>query len=145
MPLPLAVALEIASGNFLNSETYKVALYTLALNDTSAQNFTSAAAAVETTGTGYTAGGFTLAAGAFAADFWGLSATTAVFDPFDTVSSVGSTFTFLSLLVYAPSAARVNNGLYFFNAGADQVLNNGQLTIVWPIPDSVTGLVRVPQ
>ena len=145
MPLPLAVALEIASGNFLNSETYKTSLYTSDLNSTTAQNFTSAAAATETTGTGYTAGGFTLAPGAFNPDFWGLSATTAVYDVADTQSAVGSTFTFRSLLVYAPSAARVNNGLYFFNAGADQIVSNGQLTIVWPIPDSVTGLVRVPQ
>jgi len=144
MPLPLALALEIASGNFLNSEVYKCSLYTAPLNDTSAQNFTSASAAGETTGTGYTAGGFTLAPGS-PPDYWRLSATTAVYDPFDVVSNPGSTFTFISLLVYAPSAARVNNGLYFFNAGTDQVVNNGTLTIVWPVADSVTGLVRVPQ
>lgn len=142
MTLPDAVALEIARGNFLEAGTYKVALYTADLTGVTAQSYS---VTNEASGTGYTAGGFTLAVGAFNPNFWGLVTTTAVFDPADTQSGTGSTFTFRSLLVYNSTAANPNDGLYFFNAGADQIVSNGQLTIIWPAPDATNGLVRVPQ
>ena len=140
MSLPDAVALEIARGNFVDTGVFKTALYTVPLTGVTAQAY---AVTNETTGTGYTAGGFTLAA--LAATFWILSVTTAVFSPANVVSSAGSTFTFISLLIYNSTAVQTNDGLYFFNAGTDQVVSNGTLTIVWPTADATTGLVRVPQ
>lgn len=141
MTLPDAVALSIARGQFPEGDTYKVALYTVALTGVTAQAYS---VTNETSGTGYTAGGFTLAVGAFNPNFWGLVTTTAIFDPADTQSGTGSTFTFQSILVYNDTDAG-DVGLYFFNAGGDQVVSNGQLTIIWPTPDAANGLVRVPQ
>lgn len=142
MTLPDAVALEIARAKFPDADTYKVALYTVALvAGSTAQAYS---ATNETSGTGYTAGGFTLAVGTFNPAFWGLVSTTAIFDPADTQSGTGSTFTFQSLLIYNDTDVG-DVGLYFFNAGGDQIVSNGQLTIVWPNPDASNGLVRVPQ
>ena len=141
MTLPDAVALAIARGQFPEGDTYKVALYATDLTTVTAQTYE---VANETSGTGYTAGGFTLAVGTFNPNFWGLVTTTAIYDPADTQSGTGSTFTFQSLLIY--NDTDVNDvGLYFFNAGADQIVSNGQLTIIWPTPDATNGLVRVPQ
>ena len=139
MSLPDGVALELASGGFPDAGPYKVALYT---TDRTGANATDYTATLETSGTGYTAAGFALVAGAFSTDFWGLVTTTAVFDAADTQSGTGSTFTFRSLLVYITGSGK---GLYYFNAGADQVVSNGQLTIIWPTPDASNGLVRLPQ
>jgi len=141
MTLPDAVALEIARAKFPDADTYKVALYTTDRTGSTAQAYTATA---ETSGTGYTAGGFTLAVGTFNPAFWGLVSTTAIFDPADTQSGTGSTFTFRSLVIYNDTDAG-DVGLYYFNAGADQIVSNGQLTIVWPTPDASNGLVRVPQ
>ena len=141
MTLPDAVALEIARAKFPDADTYKVALYTVPLDGTTSQAY---AVTNETSGTGYTAGGFTLAVGAFNPNFWGLVTTTAIFDPADTQSGTGSTFTFQGLLIYNDTDAS-DVGLYFFNAGSDQIVSNGQLTIIWPTPDAANGLVRLPQ
>lgn len=141
MSLPTAVALEIARGNFPEAGTFRCALYDTVLNGTSAQAY-STTNELATAG-GYTQGGFLLAA--LGALFWVLSVTTAVFAPANVVSSAGSTFTFIALLIYNSAGVETNNGLYFFNAGSNQVVSNGTLTIVWPTADSATGLVRVPQ
>ena len=142
MSLPDAVALELARANFPEAGVYKVALYTVALTGVTAQAFSITN---ETSGTGYTTGGFTLAVGTFNPNFWGLVTTTAIFDPADTQSGTCSTFTFHSLLVYNSTAPGANDGLYFFNAGGDQIVSNGQLTIIWPVADATNGLVRLPQ
>ena len=70
--------------------------------------------------------------------------STAIWSVIATQSGTGSTFTFQSLLIYNVTGA-ADIGLYFFNAGSDQIVSNGQLTIVWPVADDTTGLVRVPQ
>ena len=140
MSLPTEVAIELCRGTFPEAGVFKVSLYTVDLTVTTAQLFS---VSNETSGTGYTSGGFALAADG--PNFWRTVTTTAVYSPAQTQSATGSTFTFRSLLVYNSTAVNPNNGLYFFNAGADQVVSNGQLTIVWPTADATTGLVRVPQ
>ena len=143
MTLPTSVALEIAQGAFPEGETYKVALFLAPLTVTTAHDLASAiAGGTQTTGTGYTAGGFTLTQEGGA--FWRIVGSTAIWSVIATQSGTGSTFTFQSLLIYNVTGA-ADIGLYFFNAGSDQIVSNGQLTIVWPVADDVTGLVRVPQ
>ena len=144
MTLPTAVALEIAQGAFPEGDTYKVALFLAPLTVTSSKNFADAVAAgtEASTADGYPAGGFTLTSeGTF---FWRIVGSTAIYSVLSTQSGTGATFTFQSLLIYNFTDAG-DIGLYFFNAGADQIVSNGQLTIVWPVADDVTGLVRVPQ
>jgi hypothetical protein len=145
MSLPTAVELQIARGSFPDAGSFFMALYTTILNVTTAINY-SPTGEVAPSGN-YDTKGFAMAAGAFSTDFWGQSAATAVFDAADTQSPVSSTFTFRSLLVYndTPTTPIADPGLYFFDAGSNQVVSNGQLTVIWPTPDSVTGLVRVPQ
>jgi len=145
MSLPTAVELQIASAQFPNAGAYFMALYTTILNVTTAINYSATGEVAA--GGNYTTKGFAMAVGTFTPDFWGQSAATAVFDAADTQSPVASTFTFRSLLVYndTPTTPLADPGLYFFDAGSNQIVSNGQLTVIWPTPDSVTGLVRVPQ
>lgn len=150
MTLPNDVALEVARAKFPTDDAYKVALFINDLTVVSAVNFALAdagATEVDDAADGYSTGGFTLSFGAFSGSFqgfWGQVGTTAIYDPADTISQTGSTFTFRSLLIYNDTNAS-DLGLYFFNAGSDQIVSNGQLTIVWPVADAVTGLVRLPQ
>ena len=148
MSLPTGVELQLALGQFPTSGTYMMALYTTILNVTTSISYSATGEVAA--GGNYTTKGFAMAVGTFTPEYWGQSAATAVFDAADTTSPVASTFTFRSLLVYndtptADSPRVIDPGLYFFDAGGDQVVSNGQLTVIWPTPDSTTGLVRVPQ
>jgi len=142
MSLPTEVAIELCRGTFVEAGAFKVSLYTVDLTVTTAQNY-AGNTGNETVGTGYPITGFPLSSDG--PNFWRTVGATAVYAPAETQSSTGSTFTFRSILIYNSTATNPNDGLYFFNAGSDQVVSNGQLTIVWPTPDATTGLVRVPQ
>ena len=145
MSLPTGVELQIASAQFPNAGVFMMALYTTVLNAATANNYSATGEVAA--GGNYTTKGFAMAVGDFTPDYWGQSSATAVFDAADTTSPVASTFTFRSLLIYndTPTTPLADPGLYWFDAGSNQIVSNGQLTVIWPTADSVTGLVRVPQ
>jgi len=148
MSLPTGVELQLSLGQFPTSGAYFMALYTTILNVTTAISYSATGEVAA--GGGYSTKGFAMAVGTFTPEYWGQDNTTAVFDPADTASGGGDTFTFRSLLVYndtptADAPRVIDPGLYWFDAGSSQVVSNGTLTVIWPTPDDTTGLVRVPQ
>jgi hypothetical protein len=125
----LALDLELA--------THKIALFT----NTITPNFSTDTAygvapynANEVTGTGYTAGGYTLTGAT-----WSESPTESLmFDATD-ITSASTTFTGArGGLIYADALAG-NNAICLVNFGADYSPNNGTFTITW----AATGIFAI--
>lgn len=113
-------------------DTFKIALYTSA--STIGAATTVYTATNEAVGTGYTAGGATLASVTPT-----LSGITAIVDFTDvTISTV--TLTYRKALIY--NSTKANRAVAVFDFGSDRVISGGNLIIQMPVPDPSSAILR---
>lgn len=121
-----------------DTDTIKVALLTNAYTpDQDAHNYFDDVVANEVTGTGYTAGGLTLANKTNAYN----SATNVIVLDADDVTWSSSTITARYAVVYdaSPATNATKPLIGYVDFGSDQSSSNGNFTITW----DATGIVRV--
>jgi hypothetical protein len=113
-------------------DTFKIALYTSA--STIGAATTVYTATNEAVGTGYTAGGATLASVTPT-----LNGITAIVDFADvTISTV--TLTYRKALIY--NSTKANRAVAVFDFGSDRVISGGNLIIQMPLPDPSSAILR---
>jgi hypothetical protein len=113
-------------------DTFKIALYTSA--STISDSTTVYSTTNEAVGTGYTAGGATLASVTPT-----LSGITAIVDFADvTISAV--TLTYRKALIY--NSTKANRAVAVFDFGSDRVISGGNLVIQMPTPDASSAILR---
>lgn len=125
---------EVMQGVHASADTYKIALYTSAATldkTTAVYSVTN-----EVVGTGYTAGGATLAGLNIA-----LSGDTAVLDFTTDPSWPTASITARGALIY--NSSKGNKAVAAFNFGSDITSTNGTFTAQLPAPDAANGLVRI--
>jgi hypothetical protein len=118
----------------MNTDTFKIALYTSAATldaSTTAYSATNEVAS----GGGYTTGGNTLSGGSIST-----SGTTAFVDFSDTTWS-GSTFTARGALIY--NSSKSNKAVAVFDFGEDKIGSGGAFTIQFPTADATNALIRL--
>lgn len=134
--IPTSFKKDILDGVHETGDTYKIAFYT----DTATYGAATTAysATNEVSGTGYTAGGYTLDTRASAT-----SGTTAFLDWAD---EVASTVTFSSaakcVMIYNDTAAG-KNAVYVGNLASSVQPTAGTLTVTFPAADASNAIVRV--
>ena len=117
----------------LDTDTIKIALYTSSATlDASTTAYT---ATNEVTGTGYSAGGETLANSTVAT-----SGTTAYVD-FDNPEWTSATFTARGALIYNDTTAG-DNAIAVLDFGGDFTVSSGTFRIVFPAPGA-TAIIRI--
>ena len=124
---------ETLQGSHLAADVYKVALYTSTA--TLDKSTTAYSVTNEVSGTGYVAGGATLAgytAGSDANSAW-LDWTT---DP----SWASSTITARGALIY--NSTQANKAIAVLDFGADKTSTNGAFTLVLPAPAASTAIIQ---
>lgn len=117
----------------LDTDTFKMALYTSSATldaTTTAYSVTN-----EISGTGYSAGGATMAGATIAT-----SGTTAYVD-FNDVQWTSSTFTANGALIYNSSNA--NKAVAVIAFGGDQTVSSGTFTVTMPAADASNAIIRL--
>jgi hypothetical protein len=113
-------------------DTFKIALYTAA--SAIGASTTAYSTTNEAVGTGYTAGGATLASVTPT-----LIGNTMVIDFADvTINAV--TLTYRKALIY--NSTKANRAVAVFDFGSDRVISGGNLIIQMPIPDASSAILR---
>lgn len=134
---------ELAQGihNFgpTSPDTFKVALYTAAAN-------IGPATAVYTTsgevvGTGYTAGGNTLAISVTPTSGNNTSGVPTSFWSFNNTTWAGASFTARGALIY--NSTEGNKSVAVLDFGSDKTVNNDTFQIIFPTPDANSAIVRI--
>lgn len=116
------------------ADVYKIALFTSAATLSTA--ITAYAATNEVSGTGYTAGGATLAG--FTAS---LDTNTAILDWTTDPTWASSTITARGALIY--NSSRTNKAVAVLDFGADITSTAGTFTVQLPLPAAATGVIRI--
>ena len=117
----------------LDTDVIKIALYTSAATlDASTTAYTTSN---EVVGTGYTAGGNTLAGATVS-----LTGTTAFVDFSDTTWS-DATITARGALIY--NSSKANKAIAVLDFGADKTSTAGDFTVVFPANDATNAIVRI--
>jgi|TARA_R110000765_G_scaffold298253_1_gene393349 hypothetical protein len=119
------------------SDTFKIALYTSSATMSAAT--TAYATTNEVSGTGYTAGGNTLAVAAVPTD--GGSGTTAYLDFTDSTWST-ATITARGALIYRNSGSG-NPAVAVLDFGADKTSTGGAFTIQFPAASNTAAIIRI--
>ena len=117
----------------LDTDVIKIALYTSAA--TLGASTTAYTATDEVVGTGYTAGGNTLAGATVS-----LTGTTAFVDFSDTTWS-NATITARGALIY--NSSKSNKAIAVLDFGADKTSTAGDFTVVFPANDAANAIVRI--
>ena len=117
----------------LNSDTFKIALFTSSMTLSAAT--TAYSSSNEVSGSGYSAGGATLSGGALAT-----SGTTAFADWADP-SWTSASFTANGALIYNTSAS--NKAVLVLAFGGDFTVSSGTFTVVFPAADASNALLRL--
>lgn len=121
--------------NFSNpgGNTFKLAMYT------SSSTFGAATTAYSTTnevsGTGYTAGGNTLAS------VTPVSSGTTAFTDFADTTFVSATITANGAMIY--NSTNSNRAVALLSFGGDKTSTNGDFTIVFPTADASNAIIRI--
>lgn len=123
----------MAPGANLEASTLKLALYTNAA--TLNENTASYSVTNEVSGTGYSAGGATLANVAVTTD-----GNVAIFDC-DNVAFANSTITAQAALIYNNSNS--NSAICVLDFGSDKSSTNGTFEIQFPTADANNALIRI--
>ena len=138
-----SVKVELAQGihNFgpTSPDTFKVALYTAAANigPTTTVYTTSG----EVVGTGYTAGGNTLAISVTPTSGNNSSGTPTSYWSFNNTSWAGASFTARGALIY--NSTEGNKSVAVLDFGSDKTVNNDTFQIIFPTPDANSAIVRI--
>ena len=117
----------------LDTDTIKIALYTSSA--TLDATTTAYSSTNEVTGTGYTAGGNTLAGASISID-----GTTAIVDFNDSTWST-ATITARGALIY--NASKSNKAIAVLDFGTDKSSAGGDFTVVMPAPAAATAIIRI--
>ena len=117
----------------LDTDTIKIALYTSAA--TLGATTTAYTTSNEVVGTGYTAGGNTLASPVISAD-----GTTGIVDFADTVWST-STITARGALIY--NASKSNKAIAVLDFGSDKSSSGGDFTVIMPAATAAAAIIRI--
>lgn len=127
----------LQEGHNLASDTIKIALYTSSatINATT----TAYSATNEVSGTGYTAGGYTLTSQTVATANASTSGGTAYFDA-DDPEWTSASFTAAGALIY--NSTNANKAIAVLNFGGDFTVSSGTFRIVFPAAGT-TAIVRI--
>ena len=117
----------------LDTDTIKIALYTSSA--TLDASTTAYSATNEVSGTGYTAGGNTLASPVISLD-----GTTAIVDFADSTWAA-ATITARGALIY--NASKANRAIAVLDFGADKTSTDGDFTVSMPAAAAATALIRI--
>lgn len=117
----------------LDTDVIKLALYTSAASLSAST--TAYSATNEVVGTGYTAGGNTLAGAVIS-----LSSSTAIVDFTDTAWTT-ATFTARYGLIY--NSTKTNKAIAVLDFTTDQTATNGTFTVVFPAAAAATAIIRL--
>jgi hypothetical protein len=124
---------KLVDGSHDASDTFKMALYTSAA--TMDESTAAYSATNEVSGTGYTAGGVTMAG------FSGtLSGSTAILDWTTDPAWTTATITARGALIYNSTDG---TSVMVLDFGSDKTSTNGTFTVQLPTPDSTNGLIRL--
>ena len=120
-------------------DTYKIALYTSAasIGPATAVYTTSG----EVVGTGYTAGGNTLAISVTPTSGNNASGTPTSYWSFSNTSWTNATFTARGALIY--NSTEGNKSVAVLDFGSDKTVNNDTFQIIFPTPDANSAIVRI--
>jgi hypothetical protein len=119
-----------------DNDTFKIALYTSAA--TLGATTTAYSATNEIAGTGYSAGGETIA---ITATFPKLDTGVAILDFDDTSWGPGATFTTRGALIY--NSSKSDAAVAVLDFGNDVGVSGGTFTITWPTGDSANAILRL--
>jgi len=117
----------------LDTDTIKIALFTSSA--TLGASTTAYSTSNEVSGTGYTAGGNTLAGAAIS-----LSGSTAIVDFTDTTWS-SATITARGALIY--NSSKSDKAIAVLDFGSDKSSTNGDFTVVFPAADASNAIIRI--
>lgn len=117
----------------LDTDTIKIALYTSSA--TLGASTTAYTTSDEVVGTGYVAGGNTLAGATVS-----LSGTTAYVDFTDTTWA-SSTITARGALIY--NSSKSNKAIAVLDFGGDKTSTNGNFTVQFPTNDASSAIIRI--
>lgn len=117
----------------LDTDVLKIALYTSSA--TLGASTTAYSATNEVSGTGYSAGGATLAGAAIAS-----SGTTAYMD-FTDVTWASSTITARGALIY--NSSKANRAIAVLDFGSDRSSTSGDFTVTFPAADASNAIIRI--
>ena len=117
----------------LDTDVIKIALFTSSA--TLGASTTAYSTSNEVSGTGYTAGGNTLASAAISLD-----GTTAIVDFADTTWS-SATITANGALIY--NSSKANRAIAVLAFGGDKTSTNGDFTIQFPTADASNAIIRI--
>ena len=120
--------------------TFKIALYTGAANIGSTT--TAYTTSGEIIGTGYTAGGNTLAISIPPTSGNNISSVPTAYISFNNTSWTNATFTCRGALIYN-STASGNPSVAVLDFGSDKTVNNDTFQIIFPTPDANSAIVRI--
>jgi hypothetical protein len=119
--------------------TFKIALYTAAADinaDTTVYTTTG-----EVVGTGYTAGGNTLAISVSPTSGNNSYSIPTAYISFVNSSWANATFTCRAALIY--NVTQGNKSVAVLDFGADKTVNNDTFTVIFPTPDANSAIVRI--
>ncbi len=117
----------------LDTDTIKIALFTSSA--TLGASTTAYSTSNEVSGTGYTAGGNTLAGAAIS-----LSGSTAIVDFTDTTWS-SATITARGALIY--NSSKADRAIAVLDFSSDKSSTNGDFTVVFPAADASNAIIRI--
>ena len=120
-------------------DTFKVALYTGAANIGPATTVYSTTN--EVVGTGYTAGGNTLAISVSPTSGNNSSAVPTAYVSFSNSSWTGASFTARGALIY--NSTEGNKSVAVLDFGSDKTVSNDTFQIIFPTPDANSAIVRI--
>lgn len=120
--------------------TFKIALYTGAANIGSTT--TAYTTSGEIIGTGYTAGGNTLAISIPPTSGNNISSVPTAYISFNNTSWTNATFTCRGALIYN-STVSGNPSVAVLDFGSDKTVNNDTFQIIFPTPDANSAIVRI--
>jgi hypothetical protein len=119
--------------------TFKVALYTAAANI--GPTTTVYTTSNEVTGTGYTAGGNTLAISVSPTSGNNTGGIPTAFVSFTNSTWTNATFTCRGALIY--NSTQGNKSVAVLDFGADKTVTNDTFQIIFPTPDANSAIVRI--
>jgi hypothetical protein len=120
-------------------DTFKVALYTAAasVGPTTTVYTTTG----EVVGTGYTAGGNTLAISTSPTSGNNTASVPTAFVSFSNTSWTSASFTARGALIY--NSTEGNKSVAVLDFGADKTVSNDTFQIIFPTPDATSAIVRI--
>jgi hypothetical protein len=122
-------------------DTYKIALYTSAVDLGPATTVYSATNEISSSGTGYAAGGKTLTINPSPNTGLNTQAVNTAFVSFNDVNWPNATFTTAAALIYNSTEANKSVAVLVFNTL--KTVDNDTFQIIFPTPDANSAIVRI--